>query len=104
MRPILLVRGAAVVAALFAASLISFPSFPSVSLFTVNPPAVDRTLKGDRLPLAASVDKIGAPAFARAANTWKGAGRLRRGIQRDFLAASGERFPTLHGLTKIRTI
>jgi hypothetical protein len=62
MRPILLVRGAAVVAALFAASLISFPSFPSVSLFTVNPPAVDRTLKGDRLPLAASADKIGAPA------------------------------------------
>jgi hypothetical protein len=52
MRPILLVR-AAVGAALVAVSFISFPSFPSAGLFTVNAPAVDRTLKGDRLPLTA---------------------------------------------------
>jgi hypothetical protein len=62
MRPILFVRGAAVVAALFAASFISFPSFPSAGLFTINPPPVDRTFKGDRLPLAASAHKIGTPA------------------------------------------
>jgi hypothetical protein len=62
MRPILFVRGAAVVAALFAASFTSFPSFPSTGLFTVNLPTVDRTFKGDRLPLAASANKIGAPA------------------------------------------
>lgn len=62
MRPILFVRGAAVVGALFAAGFISFPSFPSTGLFTVNSPTVDRTFKGDRLPVAASADKIGAPA------------------------------------------
>jgi hypothetical protein len=28
----------------------------------VNPPTVDRTFKGDRLPVAVSADKIGAPA------------------------------------------
>jgi hypothetical protein len=43
MRPILLVRPA--VAALVAASFISFPSFLNAGLFTVNAPAVDRTSK-----------------------------------------------------------
>jgi hypothetical protein len=62
MRPILFVRGAAVVAALFAASFSSFPSFPNTGLFTINPPTVDRTFKGDRLPLAVSAGKIGTPA------------------------------------------
>jgi hypothetical protein len=58
MRPIWLVHAAAV--ALFAASFISFPSFSGAGLFTVNPPTVDRTFKGDRLPLT-----IGAPASPR---------------------------------------
>jgi hypothetical protein len=62
MRPILFARGAAVVAALLIASFISFPSFPSTGLFTVSPPIVDRTLKGDRLPLWVSPDRIGVPA------------------------------------------
>jgi hypothetical protein len=103
MRPILFVRGAAVVAALFAASFSSFPSFPSTGLFTINPSTVDRTFKGDRLPPAVSADDRHA-GVAGAANTRKGAGRLRRSIQPDFLAASGDGVSALHGLTKIRAI
>jgi hypothetical protein len=64
MRTIWFVRAAAVMVALFGASFISFPSFPSAGLFRVNPPTVDRTFKGDRLPLAASAHKIGAPTSA----------------------------------------
>jgi hypothetical protein len=52
MRPIFVVR-AAVAAALLAACFISFPSFPGAGSFTVNSPIVDRTFKGDRLPLTA---------------------------------------------------
>jgi hypothetical protein len=59
MRPIWFVRAAAVAAALLAASFISLPSFSNSGLFTVSPPTVDRTFKGDRLP--ASVNTIGAP-------------------------------------------
>jgi hypothetical protein len=64
MRPIWLVHAAAVAAALLAASFISFPSFSGGGLFTVNPPTVDRTFKGDRLPLTAPAGSplIGAPA------------------------------------------
>jgi hypothetical protein len=58
MRPILFVRGAAVVAALLAATFISFPSFPSAGLFTLNPTTVDRSFKGDRLPLPVGLNKI----------------------------------------------
>jgi hypothetical protein len=61
MRPILFARAVAVVTALLAASFISLPSFPSTGLFTVSPPIVDRTLKGDRLPLPFSAQRIGAP-------------------------------------------
>jgi hypothetical protein len=67
MRPIWFVRATVMAAALFAASFISFPSFPgaglfNAGLFTVNPPTMDRTFKGDRLPPAISADKIGEPA------------------------------------------
>jgi hypothetical protein len=66
MRPIFVVRAAAV-AALLAVSFISFPSFPGVGLFTVNSPMVDRTFKGDRLPLTAPAGSpvSGAPASSR---------------------------------------
>jgi hypothetical protein len=65
MRPMFLRTVA--VAALFAASFISFPSFPGAGLFTVNTPTVDRALKGDRLPLTAPAGAplIGAPAPQR---------------------------------------
>jgi len=61
MRPVLFVRAAAIACALLAASFISFPSFPGVASFTVSAPTVNRALKGDRLPLAASAHKTGAP-------------------------------------------
>jgi len=66
MRPIFVVRAAAV-AALLAVSFISFPSFPGAGLFTVNSPTVDRTFKGDRLPLTAPTGSpnSGAPASPR---------------------------------------
>jgi hypothetical protein len=51
-------RTAAVGFAVVAVSFISFPSLPSASLFSLmSPVSVDRTLKGDRLPLTAHVDK-----------------------------------------------
>ena len=51
-------RAAAVVAALVVASFISIPSFPHGGLLSFTPPvSVDRTLKGDRLPLSAPGDK-----------------------------------------------
>ena len=43
------VRIAVVAVALFAASFISFPSFPSTGMLTPAP-SVNRALKGDRLP------------------------------------------------------
>ena len=66
MRPIFVVR-AVTAAALLAVSFISFPSFPGAALFTVNPPAADRTFKGDRLPLTAPAGSptIGAPTSRR---------------------------------------
>jgi hypothetical protein len=52
MRSVLLVRFAGVMLALFTASFIAFPSFPSAGMFASNPaPSVNRVLKGDRLPL-----------------------------------------------------
>jgi hypothetical protein len=51
-------RAAAVGFAVVAVSFISFPSLPSASLFSLmSPVSVDRTLKGDRLPLTAHVDE-----------------------------------------------
>ena len=84
MRPILFVRGAAILAALFAASFISFPSFPSVGLFTVNPPAADGTFKSDRLPLAASAQKIGEPV----SSTQQSREKVPVGCDRAFSAIS----------------
>lgn len=55
MRGILVLRSAAVAVALLAASLISFPSFPHPAGWRTEPAiSVDRTLKGDRLPLVGS--------------------------------------------------
>jgi hypothetical protein len=60
------VRAVAVVSALLVASLFAFPSFPSAGLFSLAPAvAVDRTLKGDRLPSVVPTEKSGAP-LARA--------------------------------------
>jgi hypothetical protein len=51
MRRISFVRVMGVLVALFVASFISFPSFPSNGVFASSPPiAVNRALKGDRLP------------------------------------------------------
>lgn len=52
MRRVSFVRVAGVLVALFTASFISFPSFPSAGLFNSSPPvSVNRSLKGDRLPV-----------------------------------------------------
>jgi hypothetical protein len=54
MRGILLVRIAAVAAALAGASFMSLPSLSGVSLFGPDSPmSVNRSLKGDRLPVVA---------------------------------------------------
>jgi hypothetical protein len=49
MRSSFWIRVTAVVLALFAATLISFPSFPRSAMF-LGTPSVNRLLKGDRLP------------------------------------------------------
>jgi hypothetical protein len=60
---ILSLRTAAVGLAAVVLGFISFPSLPSASLFSlVSPVSVDRTLKGDRLPLTARLDKPQMPA------------------------------------------
>jgi hypothetical protein len=47
---------------LLVASFIAFPSFPSTGFLSFMPSvAVDRTLKGDRLPLSAPTDKTEMP-------------------------------------------
>jgi hypothetical protein len=52
MRGVFWIRVAGVLLALFTASFISFPSFPSTGIFTSTAaPLVNRALKGDRLPL-----------------------------------------------------
>jgi len=56
MRAIFLLRVAGVMLALLAAAFVSFPSSPNSAplwLATDPPVAVDRTLKGDRLPVVA---------------------------------------------------
>jgi hypothetical protein len=65
MRRVFLVRVAGVMLALFTASFISFPSFPSTGMFTSGPaPSVNRLLKGDRLPsVAVWRHELGSPAL-----------------------------------------
>ena len=65
MRRVFLVRVAGVMLALFTASFISFPSFPSTGMFTSGPaPSVNRLLKGDRLPSVAGWQhELGSPAL-----------------------------------------
>jgi hypothetical protein len=65
MRRVFLVRVAGVMLALFTASFISFPSFPSTGMFTSGPaPSVNRLLKGDRLPsVAVWQHELGSPAL-----------------------------------------
>ena len=59
---ILFVRILAVVSGLLVASVIAFPTFPSTGFLSFTPSdAVDRTLKGDRLPLPAPTDKTEMP-------------------------------------------
>jgi hypothetical protein len=59
---ILFVRIAAVVSGLLVASFLAFPSFPSTGFLSfTSSVSVDRTLKGDRLPLSAPVDKTELP-------------------------------------------
>ena len=59
---ILFVRIAAVVSGLLFASFLAFPSFPSAGFLSFTPSVpVDRTLKGDRLPLSAPADKTEMP-------------------------------------------
>ncbi len=59
---ILFVRTAAVVSGLLFASFVAFPSFPSTGFLSFTPAVpVDRTLKGDRLPLSAPTDKTEMP-------------------------------------------
>ena len=57
---ILSVRTVALALAVAAASFVSMPSFSRGGLFSlISPVSVDRSLKGDRLPLKAHTDKPG---------------------------------------------
>ena len=68
---ILFVRIVAVVSGLLVASSIAFPSFPSTGFLSFTPSvAVDRTLKGDRLPLSAPTDKTEMPVQQYTARHW----------------------------------
>jgi hypothetical protein len=60
------VRIVAVLSGLLIASFVTFASFPSAGfrVFTP-PPSVDRTLKGDRLPLDPSAEKAVAPSASQ---------------------------------------
>jgi hypothetical protein len=65
----LLMRGVAVLSGLLVASLVAFPSFPSPGPLASTPPvSVDRTAKGDQLPLGRSAEKTAAPS---ASQTWR---------------------------------
>jgi len=67
MRSVFWIRGTGVLAALFAASFFSFPSFPKSSSLNSRPPvSVNHELKGDRLPSigrALSPYEFGSPAL-----------------------------------------
>ena len=76
MRVPLFVRFASVALASFVAGFVAFPSLPNSAplwLTKSSPMSVDRTLKGDRLPLIAPISKsnsnsneLGLPAVSRA--------------------------------------
>jgi hypothetical protein len=62
----LLVRIVAVLAGLLVASFVTFPSFSSTGLRVFIPAvSVDRTLKGDRLPLEPLAEKAMAPSASQ---------------------------------------
>jgi hypothetical protein len=62
----LFVRIVAVLSGLLIASFVAFPSFPSTGFRVFTPtPSVDRTLKGDRLPLDPSSEKAMAPSASQ---------------------------------------
>jgi hypothetical protein len=57
---ILSARAVVLVLAVAGASFVSMPSFSRSGLFSlISPVSVDRSLKGDRLPLTAHADKAG---------------------------------------------
>jgi hypothetical protein len=62
----LLTRIVAVLSGLLVASFVTFPSFPSAGLHVFTPAlSVDRTLKGDRLPLEPSAENAAAPSASQ---------------------------------------
>ena len=69
--PGLVVRIAALLWGLLVASFVTFPSLPSAGLASFTPAvSVNRTLKGDRLPLERVANKTEAPsAFQTLRNT-----------------------------------
>lgn len=63
----LFVRIVAVLSGLLVASFVAFPSFPSAGFLAfTHAMSVDRTLKGDRLPVDFSTNKTEAPSAAQA--------------------------------------
>ena len=62
----LFLRIGAVLSGLLVASFVTFPSFPSAGLHVFIPAmSVDRTLKGDRLPLEPHAEKALAPSASQ---------------------------------------
>jgi hypothetical protein len=62
----LFIRIGAVLSGLLVASFVTFPSFPSGGLQVFIPAvSVDRTLKGDRLPLEPLAEKAVAPSASQ---------------------------------------
>jgi hypothetical protein len=94
---------AAVVLGLLLVSFIAFPSFPGTGFLSFTPSvAVDRALKGDRLPLSAPTDKTemrvpSAPSLRE---------KIPVGcdLQPGLFAAAGQCVPALRRVTEIGAI
>ena len=94
MRVPLFVRFAGVALASFVAGFVAFPSFPNSAplWLTRNAPvSVDRTLKGDRLPLIAPISKSNEPGLPVAPEHLQSRAKIPVGCERAFSPISAPR-------------
>jgi hypothetical protein len=94
MRVPLFVRFAGVALASFAAGFVAFPSFPNSAplwLTRSAPVSVDRTLKGDRLPLIAPISKSNGLGLPVAPEQLRSRAKIPVGCERAFSPISAPR-------------
>jgi hypothetical protein len=97
MRNVSLVRVVSVAAAFIIASFISFPSFPSTTIFTVAPTSVDRTFKSDRLPLIAPAGVPVAPVETTSTNSAPAREKVPLGCDSAFSPISSPKLANIFG-------